>query len=129
MTFANIIISIAVLIFGLLLVISAFRLRRKEAVVLSFNALYYLWISLKSFSPHRCVGNHASTPVPRLIHSPIYSCLAMILAFGGLTLTFLKRHRGILIGYWAASLIVLALWIVFTPNVWVWGNLSSNPGY
>jgi signal transduction histidine kinase len=36
--------------------------------------------------------------------------LAMILSFGALTLSFLKKGPAVLVGYWSAALIILAAW-------------------
>jgi len=117
---------IAVIVFGLLLVISAFRLRFKEAAVLHLT----LFIALGFFSNlSQLTYTLGITPLTGTSFNPLTELLllAMILVFGALTLSFLKKHRGILIGYWGVSVIILALWTIFTPQVRIWGDIPISP--
>lgn len=112
--------SITVLGFFLLLVLAGFRLRSRQATV--FHLTVYLILALSSNLSRLLAGlNFTSFSYEKHLLVAEFTLLAMILAFGGLTLVFLKKEKNHVVSYWSSALIILILWMIFTANVWDWG--------
>jgi signal transduction histidine kinase len=114
--------SIALLIFGLLLVLAAFRVRFREMATLHL-ALYLAMGFIATLS--HLTDALQFTPLPGTSYNPVseLALLVMVLAFGALTLSFLGKPRTILLGYWAAALIIIVIWDIFAFNR---GNLYNS---
>ena len=105
-----VIASINLLFFGLLLMLAGLRLRSKEIVVLHL-ALYIGFGLFSNLSRLMAALQITTLPEgsPNLFTE--LTLLAMILAFGALTLSFLKKKQKIVMSYWSGALIILLLWI------------------
>ena len=108
--------SIALLVFSLLLVLAAFRVRLKDVSVLLLTL--YLALGVVATLSH-LTDTLQLTQLPGTDDIPFseLALLAMVLTFGGLTLAFLRKPRSALLGYWIGALVVLLLWNVFAFNV------------
>lgn len=114
---------ITLLILGLLLVLAPLRWRLKEPAVyhltlytgLAFTSNVFILMALLDVDID-----------PSLLHYDLaieFTLLAMILSFGALTLTFLKRGRGVsggYISYWVAATLILATSLIFALDVQGW---------
>src|SRR6185503_10395781 len=93
-----VVVSIALLVFGLLLVLTVPRFRSKETVV--FHLALYAALGL--FSNLSLLVNLLKVTTLSPINHYLtiqFTLLAMILTFGALTLNFLKREQRSLITY------------------------------
>lgn len=120
--------SVASVIFGLLLVVTALRLRSREPVVTSLALLVVLGLVV---SLSRLMTVLAVTPLVSTIPYQQVSEVALlgtILVFGGLTLTLLRRQTNYLIGYWVGAAIILIIWSVITFVNPLGEGISANFG-
>ena len=90
-----VITSITLMFFGLLLVLAGLRLRSKEPVV--FHLILYIGLGFVSNLSRLMAGLNMTT-LPTTTYSLLteFTLLAMVLVFGALTLSFLKKERKIL---------------------------------
>ncbi len=126
-TFEIVLISINLLIFALLLVLTGFRLRLKDTLVLHLT----LYLGLGFFSNlSRLTDSLKITPLPGTTYNPFteLALLAMVLTFGALSLNLLNKKRSALLGYWAVALVVVALWVIFALDVWASKSIVIFPG-
>jgi signal transduction histidine kinase len=113
-----IITAIITLILGIFLIPAFLRLRSREKVV--FHLLLYLGLGL--LLSVSLLLDALKLPLPPPLSSSIYNLvaaviqLAIILAFGALTLNFLKKETKSLAKYWVVALVILLLWSLFTFN-------------
>ena len=110
LTAAEIVVtSITTLVFGLLLIIATLRLRSQEPAI--FHLTLYMILSL-ALSASVLLSLLSLT---NLLRGTAYNliaqfvALAMILSFGALTLSFLKKNRRTQIIYWIIALVILTL--------------------
>jgi signal transduction histidine kinase len=118
-------VSIVTLVFGLLLIPAVLRLRSGEKVV--FHLLLYMGLGflldLFILLALLKLTTIASTVYDLLIDA---TQLVMILAFGALTLGFLKKERKSLLRYWGVALVILLLWPLFTFNFLGWAKIIEE---
>ncbi len=113
-------VSIALLVFGLLLGITISRLRSRETILFHlglYSALGF-FLSLSLLAGLLQVSNLLAN-TQALINQ--FALLALILIFGGLTLNFLKKEQKTLTIYWSAGLIILLFWSICTLDFQGWG--------
>lgn len=122
-----IVTSIISLLFVLLLVIAGFRMRLKDAVVV--HLALYVALGLLSSLAYFTTALGIS-PLPGIPNTPFTQLMPLttVLAFGALSLHFLKKKRSNLIGYWVGALLLVFVWNVLTFNLWNWGRLAVIPG-
>ncbi len=122
-----VILSIILLVFGLLFVLSGLRLRSKRAIVL--HLFIYAGLGLAS-NLFRLMGALNIASLPGVSYNLLgeLTLLAMILAFGTLTLSFLNKERNILVGFWIGALVILLLWGAFVFNAGNLGSIALVPG-
>jgi hypothetical protein len=117
MTIASeiIFVTIALLVFGLLLVITIFRLRSREVILFHLGLYSAMGVFL---SLSLLAGLLQVTSLPAHTQALInqFALLALILVFGGLTLNFLKKEQNTITSYWGAGLVILLLWSVMAFN-------------
>jgi signal transduction histidine kinase len=121
----SIVVAIALVVFGLLLVLSASRLRSKELVTYHLT----LYVGLGFFlSLTRLMDLLQVVIIANIEHNLVvqFALLAMILTFGALTLSFLRRSRERLISYWVAALVILLLWSLLAFDIFGWGSALSG---
>ncbi|MBN1995079.1 MAG: GAF domain-containing protein [Anaerolineae bacterium] len=117
--------SIAALVFGFSVILAALRLRSKESVI--FYLLLYmglgLWLGLVLLADALNLPTFISG-----VYRPVieFTLLAMVLAFGVLTLNFTRKSRKVLIWYWAAALLILLLWALFIFNFFGLEQITVN---
>jgi signal transduction histidine kinase len=126
-SFEIVITSIALLIFGLLLVLAGFRVRRNETVTLHLTI--YLGLGFVA-NLSRMSDILGVTPLPGTGYNPFtgLALLAMVLSFGALTLSFLKKRQAVLLAYWVGVIAFLLLWYFFRTNLGSLGNFELIPG-
>lgn len=110
------IISIALLTFGLMLVLAALRIRSQEAII--FHLALYAAIGLISGLSLLLTRLGVSVPL-RGISYPLtteFTLLALVITFGALTINLQKKETRFLIGYWVAGAVIMALWFVLLLN-------------
>jgi signal transduction histidine kinase len=119
------VVALALLVFGLLLVVTLSRLRFREMVVYHLTLYTALGLSLNL---SLLTGLLGVTTLPLANHSVAneFTLLALVLSFGALTLSFLKREPKHLAAYWAGSLFISLLWGLFAFNFQNWGAWASN---
>lgn len=106
--------SITLLLLSLLLVLTVLRWRLRGplvfplAIYTSLSLLVNLFILLALSD---MTTTHLNYPL-----TIEFNLLALILSFGALTLTFLRKTKRGLWSYWGITLILLALWSGFTIN-------------
>ena len=116
-TFEIIALSTASVLFGIMLIPTALRLRSRENVVV--HLLLYMSIGLITL---------LAILVPKLEIIPTFNddlyhlisqgaLLTLLITFGALTLGFLKKERATLLKYWIGGIIILGAWGVWTFNV------------
>ncbi len=121
-----VITSIAALVFGLLVILVALRLRSRETVI--FHLILYNALGL-GLSVSILLGLLAlTTPLSGGYYDLMaeFLALAMALSFGALTLNFLKKKLKILISYWVISLVIIAVWIALVLNFLGWREAITN---
>lgn len=118
--------SISLFLVGLLLVLAGFRLRFKDTVVLHLTLFLAFGFSSLLI---RLVNELGLIPLlsPLFVALAEIMLLAMILAFGALTLSFLNRQRSLLMSYWGAASVII-IWNILTFNIWGWGSIAFVPG-
>jgi signal transduction histidine kinase len=118
-------VAVSLLVFGLLLVVALSRLRSREPVVyhLTLFAALGLFLGLTSLTRLLEV---TTLPVSNHLLVNQFTLLALILTFGALTLSFLKRASKRLIIYWGIGLSLILLWSVFAFNFQGWGRLTAR---
>ncbi len=114
--FESIIVSIAALVFGLLLAVTAPRIRTRELTV-HHLALYALMGLFSNIALLIGLLQVANIPVIAFTLATQFGLLALILTFGALTLTFVKQSQRVLISYWGVGLVLLLLWGLFAFDV------------
>ena len=126
-TIEIVIISIALLIYSLLLVLAGFRLQLGNKLVLHF--VLYLGLGVAS-SITRLAELFITTPPPGLSFSSLTQLFlfAMILSFGALTLRFLNISHRVRLGYWALLLVLIILQSILTFNILNWNSIQIVPG-
>ena len=120
-----IIVSIVTLVFGLLLIPAVLRLRSQEKVV--FHLLLYIGLGFL-LSLFILLDLLKTTALASSIYNLLIDAtqLVMILAFGALTLNFLKKERKSLLRYWGMALVIFLLWTLFTFNFLGWGRIIEE---
>ncbi len=120
-----VVVSIGLLVFGLLLLVTISRLRSKEMMV-SHLALYTtLGMSLNlSLLVGLLQVTNLSPEAHALANQFILATL--VLTYGALTLSFLKKERRLLTNYWIAALLLLLLWGIFAFDFQGWGAVTLN---
>jgi hypothetical protein len=114
-----VIASIAALVFAGLSIWTILSLRSKEKIV--YYVLLYVGLGLV------LSGLQLTTAFIPLL--PVFielTQLALILAFGALTLAFLKKKQPALITYGVVAGIILLLWSLLAFNVLGWSELIST---
>ena len=110
-------LSVAAVLFGIMLIPTAIRLLSRESVVL--HLLLYMSLGLVTL---------LAILIPKLelilvVDVKLYSLtaqgglLALPVTFGALTLGFLKKQQATLIKYWSGGLIIFGAWAVLAFNV------------
>ncbi len=108
--------SIALLAFGLLSVLAGLRLRSNKAAALHLFIFAGFGFFLSLF---RLMTTLNITALTEITYNQLgeLALLAMILAFGALTLNFLNKKKNVLISYWGGAIVILLLWGLFAFNV------------
>jgi signal transduction histidine kinase len=114
-------VSIALLVFGLLLVITLSRLRSRETILFHLGLYSALGLIL-SLSLLTGLLQVSTLPVNTQILINQFALLALILTFGGLTLNFLKKEHRTLTIYWSVGLVILFLWSICALDFQGWGT-------
>jgi signal transduction histidine kinase len=117
MTLEFIIPSIALFVFGLLLVMAALRLRSEKTMILHLILFAGLGFLSNLFQLMTLLEITALPDISPDLLSQI-ALWATVLAFGALTLNFLKKKQNILLGYWGGVIIILLIWNVLAFNLW-----------
>ncbi len=118
--------SIALFVFGLLLILTILRLRAsKEAAVL--HLLIYVASAFLAYLSSLIAVLQMPTAIglPYPLLTELFLLLS-ILAFGTLTLSLLKFPRSILSKCWAGSLFIILLWITLAFNLWGVGHSADG---
>ena len=111
-----VITSINLLFFFLLFVVASLRLRSGNTVVIhlaiyiGFGLLAGLMLVLVVLDSIPLLG------IPYTILTGLF-LLAMILAFGALSLSFLEKRQKALVTYWSVAAVILIIWAVFAFNI------------
>jgi signal transduction histidine kinase len=115
LTFEIILTSTVLAAFALLLLLAVLRLRSKQAAV--FLLMLFAGLGLLS-TLSRLLNVLEVSGLPDPTHTILneFSLLAMILSFGGLSLTFLKKQKNVIIAYWSGVLVILFLRSASTLN-------------
>jgi signal transduction histidine kinase len=112
--------SIAILAFGLLLVLVALRLRSREAVIfhLALHIILGLLLGVTTLFDLLSV----SSPLGEIAFDSMaqFFGLAMVLSLGALTLNFLRKEWKLLISYWVISVLILILWTMMAVDGMGW---------
>jgi len=122
-----VITSITLFVFTLLFISTGLGLRSKKTAVL--HLIIYVGLGFLS-TVFRLMTALEITTLPGTTYNLFseLTLLAMISAFGALTLNFLKRERNILIGYWAGTVAILLLWGSVAFNIAGLANFDWIPG-
>lgn len=113
-----IIASITLITFSLLIMLAALHQRAREPVV--FHLAFYSVLGfLLSLSLMATLLPTTVIIIPDQLHRVVFEFvpLAMILTFGALSLSFLKKPTKYLVGYWIVALLILALWNILKFNI------------
>lgn len=123
------IISIALLVFGLLLVLMVPRFPSRETIVFHLGLFAALGLFLNLSLLVSLLQITTLSPINQYLTIQ-FTLLAMILTFGALTLNFLKREQKSLISYWSSGIIIMLLWgfLVFNPQGWGQAALAFLAG-
>lgn len=115
---AILIASTGVSAFALLVVLTALRIRSREAVVyhLALYALLGLLLNVLQLLAAMPLGTLVRTVATDSLITDFIP-LALVLTFGALTFDFLKRETRQLVVYWIAALVILVAWNVLTFNL------------
>jgi signal transduction histidine kinase len=121
----TVIVSIITLVFGLLLIPAALRLRSEEKVV--FHLLLYMGLGFL-LSIFILLDLLKITALASYVYALLIDAtqLMMIVAFGALTLNFLRKQRKSLLRYWIMALVILLFWTLFTFNFLGWGRIIEE---
>ncbi len=117
-----IVVAIALLIFGLLLVLGVSRLRSKEFLIYYFTlytGLGFL-LNLALLMSLMDVATLAGINYNLLVE---FALLAQALAFGALTLNFIRKNHQVIMIYGISALVGVILWIVLAANLMNWGSV------
>ncbi|RMF03953.1 MAG: hypothetical protein D6768_04580 [Chloroflexi bacterium] len=113
-----IITNLSLLVFGILLVLAGIRLRatRHPAVL---HLVIYLGAGFLAFLAH-VLTTFDPPPLPGLPYDAIaqLGLNAMVLTFGALSLSFLRKNRAWLTYYWGMTVALLLVWSVLGFNLW-----------
>ncbi len=122
-----VLISIALLTFGLMSVLVALRIRSQEAII--FHLALYAVLGLVLGVSLLLSRLGVSTPITGLDYrlATEFTLLVMILDFGALTFNLQKRETKYLIGFWVGSIILLVLWFVLLFNLGGQSNRFGSP--
>ena len=118
-----IVVSIALLVFGLLLVLTVPRFHSRETVVFHLALYAALGLFLNLSLLVNLLKVTTLSPINHYLTIQ-FTLLAMILTFAALTLNFLKREQRSLITYWSGGLVILLLWSFFVFNPQSWGDAA-----
>ncbi|NJN93785.1 MAG: hypothetical protein HC875_06695 [Anaerolineales bacterium] len=110
-----IIVGLDLLVFGLLLAVIVPRLRTREGVDIHLTLYAGLGIFLNLSLLVSLLQVTTLAPISQYYTSQS-TLLALILTFGALTLSFLKRERKTLLTYWSSAVVVLLLWIFLSST-------------
>jgi signal transduction histidine kinase len=116
-----IVVSIALLVFGLLLVLTVPRFRSRETLVFHLALYSALGFFLNLSLLVSLLGVTTLSPINHYLTIQ-FILLALVLTFGALTLNFLRREQRTLITYWSSGLVILLLWGFFIFNPQNWGD-------
>lgn len=120
-----IIVGLALLVFGLLLVVTVSRLRAREGVDIHLALYAALGVFLNLSLLVGLLQVTTLAPISQYYTSQ-FTLLALILTFGALTLSFLKRERKTLLIYWSSAVVLLLLWAFFVFNPQGWADAASR---
>ena len=122
-----VLISIALLTFGLMSVLVALRIRSQEAII--FHLALYAVLGLVLGVSLLLSRLGVSTPITGFDYrlATEFTLLVMILDFGALTFNLQKRETKYLIGFWGGAIIVLVLWFVLLFNLGGQSNRFGSP--
>ena len=118
-------IFITLLAFGLLSVLAGLRLRSKKASVIHLLIFASLGFLSGLFQLMTVLEMTAPPGVSYALLSE-FILLAMVLAFGALTLNFLNKGKNFLIGYWSGAAILLVGWGLVAFNMWGLDSLGLH---
>ncbi len=121
-----IVISIALLVFGLLFVLAGLRLRSQEAVIyhlVLYEGLgFFLGLSLlATVVPLATLGGGGAYEL-----AAEAALLAMVLVFGTLAFNLTRKGPSYIGTYWVVILAIIALWGVTAFNLQGWGDIILN---
>lgn len=117
----SIIVAASLVVFGLLLVLSASRLQLREMV----SYLLTLYVGLGFFlSLTRLMDLLQVVIIANIEHDLVvqFTLLAMMLMFTAMTLCFLRRSPKRLLPYSAGALVILLLWSLLAFDFLGWGR-------
>lgn len=120
-----IVVAIALLVFGLLLVITILRLRSRE-IILFHLGLYSIMGVFLGLSLLAGLLQVTNLPADTQVFISQFALLALILVFGGLTLNFLRKQQNTITSYWGAGLVILLLWSVVAFNFQGWAVATAT---
>lgn len=120
-----IIVVITLLAFSLLFILTALRIRSRTPVI--YHLALYLALGLGLSAARLAMLVTATPPVGYTVYhfTSRLLLLAFVLAFGILTLNFLKKSRRTLTVYGAFILAILSLWLILTLNLWGWSRMLT----
>ncbi|MEW5960810.1 MAG: ATP-binding protein [Chloroflexota bacterium] len=120
-------ISIALLTFGLMLVLAMLRIRSQETIIL--HLALYAGLGLVLGLSLLLARLSLTLPIPGISYrlTTEFVLLAMMATFGALTFNLQKKEPKYLIVFWASSVIVLALWFLLLFNFQAQNSIAGPP--
>jgi signal transduction histidine kinase len=112
--------SVTLLALGLMLVLALLRWRLKEPLIFHLGLYTGLAFFSNLFILMALLELDIALAAFRYDLATEFTLLAMILSFGALTLSFLRKRRRFLIGYWVLALVILSAWGALAVNFQGW---------
>ncbi|MCB0208497.1 MAG: GAF domain-containing sensor histidine kinase [Anaerolineae bacterium] len=119
-----ILVSLCLFVFGALQVITILRWRLVDTIFVHLGVCVSL-----GFFANMCMLLDLLGVTTKALNYELsiqLSLLGMILTFGGLTLTLLKKNRNDLFIYWGVALAVLLVWSALAFNFQGWTNVAAT---